>query len=188
MLKRMWVLAVGLAASVPGLAQAPAADPVRNAMNWETLVKLYPPRALAAREQGLVRFAVKLDNKGKPTECAVTQSSGFPLLDQETCRLITLHAVFKPPVGVSHSQAMTYQGAVNWQLPRVAASAPAAAARPLKSAEATKKMICRRVPKTGSNVSTERVCMTRHEWDRAGDEVREEWQEWQGRKGSTNGG
>jgi TonB family protein len=184
---RIWVLAVGLATAVPGVAQAPDAN-ARNRVNWETLFKHYPPRALAAREQGMVRFAVKLDNQGHPTECLVTQSSGFPLLDEETCRLITLHAMFKPPVAMSHSQASTFQGAINWQLPRVAAATPAATVKPAKAAEAPKKTICRRIAATGSNVRSERVCMSARDWDRASEEVRKDWDELQGRKGSTNGG
>jgi hypothetical protein len=54
-------------------------------------------------------------------------------------------------------------------------------------AEASEKMICKRVPATGSNVATERVCATRRDWDKARSETREGWDELQGRKGSTNG-
>jgi TonB family protein len=184
----MLVLAAGLMAAVPGFAQVHSAGERANAMDWNTLFKLYPPRALAAREQGRVGFVVKLDSKGHPTECQVTQSSGFPLLDAETCQLITLHAVFKPAAGLSGSQVSTHQGAVNWQLPRVATATPAATAKPAKTAEAPKKTICRRIAATGSNVRSERVCMSARDWDRASEEVRKDWDELQGRKGSTNGG
>lgn len=155
-------------------------------MNWETLVKLYPPRALAAREQGTVGFVVKLDSTGQPTECRVTQSSGFPLLDQETCQLITLHAVFKPAAGISGSQVSTHQGVVTWKLPPTAASG-LAAIKPVKVAEAPEKMICKKIAATGSNVRTERVCMTRTDWLRASDESRKEWEDMQGKKGMTSG-
>jgi protein TonB len=184
----MLVLAAGLMAAVPSFAQVASSGGVANATQWNTMFKLYPPRALAAREQGRVGFVVKLDSKGHPTECRVTQSSGFPLLDQETCQLITLHAVFKPAAGVSGSQVSTHEGAVNWQLPRVAASPAAVAAKPVKAAEAPRKTICRRVAATGSHVRSERVCMSARDWDRASEEVRKEWDELQGRKGSTNGG
>jgi TonB family protein len=182
----MWALGVvGLIAAVPAVAQAPAAN-TANAAGWDTLMKLYPPRALAAREQGTVGFIVKLDSKGHPTECQVTKSSGFPRLDQETCDLVTLHAVFKPVAGISGSQVSTHQGAVHWRLPATAAAA-AVPAKPVKAADATKK-VCRRVAATGSNVRSERVCMTAREWDRSSEEVRRDWDELQGRKGSTNGG
>jgi len=183
---RMWTLAIGLAVAVPAFA-GPDANARRNAMNWETLVKLYPPRALAAREQGLVGFVVKLDGKGQPTECRVTHSSGYPLLDQETCQLITLHAVFKPTAGVSGSQISTHQGVINWKLPTSGAVASLAAPKPVKVADAPEKVVCKKIPATGSNVRTERVCMTRTDWQRATDETRKEWDDMQGRKGMTNG-
>ena len=183
---RVWALAAGLMAAVPAFAQGPDASSVRNAMNWETLVKLYPPRALAAREQGMVGFVVTLDSKGQPTHCRVTRSSGFPLLDQETCQLITLHAVFKPANGISASQTSTHQGVVNWRLPTSSGSAALAAPKPVRVAEAPEKIVCKRVPRTGSNVGTERVCLSRNEWDRSTDESRKEWEDMRG-KGMTNG-
>jgi len=185
MLSKMLLLAFGLAVANPALAQ-PSDPAFRNATNHDVLLKLYPPRALAAREQGAVGFAVTLDKDGHPTECRVTSSSGFPLLDQETCQLITLHAVFQPGTGQSGSQVSTHEGVVNWKLPASAQTAAAPAA-PRKVAEASEKMICKRVPATGSNVATERVCATRRDWDKARSETREGWDELQGSKGSTNG-
>lgn len=186
MMTRMWVLALGLLVTDPAFAQASNPAGARDAANLMTLEKLYPPRALAAREQGAVGFIVKLDSKGHPTECRVTQSSGFPLLDQETCQLITLHAVFQPTAGISESQVSTHQGVVNWKLP-AGASTQAAAPRPTQVAAASEKVICKRVPVTGSNVATERVCLTRRDWDKSIDEVRQNWDDVQGRKGSTHG-
>ncbi len=183
---RMWALAVGLMAAVPAFAQSPAAGAARNAMNWETLVKNYPPRALAAREQGMVGFLVRLDSKGQPTQCQVTHSSGYPLLDQETCQLITLHAVFKPAAGLSQSQISTHQGVVNWRLPGATAAAPAAAPKPVRVADAPDKLVCKRVPRTGSNVGTERVCLRKSDWAKAADETRKDWEEVRG-KGMTSG-
>jgi TonB family protein len=187
MLKVSWAVALGLAFSSSAFAQTPDAA-TRNALNAETLQKLYPPRALAAGEQGVVGFSVKLDKDGQPTECQVTRSSGFPLLDQETCQIITLHAVFKPTGAATGSQVSTHQGAINWQLPATAQSATAAApAKPVKIAEAPEKVVCKRVPRTGSNVGTERVCLTRRDWQSSSEESRREFEELQGRKGSTSG-
>jgi TonB family protein len=180
------VLAAGLLAATPALAQPPGTAAVRAASNWDTLLKLYPARAIAAREQGLVRFVVTLDAKGQPTECRVTQSSGYPLLDRETCQLITLHTVFKPAAGISGSQVSSHEGAVNWKLPAAAAGTPAAAGKPAKAAQVPKKVVCKRVAATGSNARTERVCTTRSDWAKASDEARHEWELLQG-KGHTNG-
>ena len=187
MFKLSWALVLGFAVSVPAFAQTPDAATARNALNWETLMKLYPPRALAAREQGIVGFSVKLDKDGQPRECQVTRSSGFPLLDQETCQVITLHALFKPTDAGSGSQFSTHQGAINWQLPDAAASAAVAPAKPVKVAAAPEKVICKRVPKTGSNVATERVCLTRRDWQTSSEESRREFEDLQGKKGSTSG-
>ena len=179
-------LGIGLLTAVPATAQDPDAQAARNAMNWETLVKLYPPRALAAREEGLVGFVVKLDSKGHPTECRVTHSSGHPRLDQETCQLITLHAVFKPVDGISGGQKSTHQGVVNWRLP-ASTSTALVPPKPVNAASAPEKLICKRIPKTGSHAAFERVCLTKAEWARAADESRQPWDEMQGRKGMTNG-
>ena len=187
MFKLSWALVLGFVASVPAFAQTPDVATARNAKNWDTLMKLYPPRALAAREQGLVGFTVKLDKDGQPTECQVTHSSGHPLLDQETCQLITLHVVFKPTGAASGSQVSTHQGVINWQLP---SSGPLAAAAPPKSvkvANAPEKVVCKRVPKTGSNVATERVCMTRRDWQTSSEDSRREFEDLQGKKGATSG-
>lgn len=187
MLKLSWALLLGFVASVPAFSQTPDAATARNAQNWDTLMKLYPPRALAAREQGVVGFTVKLDKDGHPIECQVTRSSGYPLLDQETCQIITLHAAFKPNGAITGSQVSTHQGAVNWQLPASNGLAAAPPPKPVTVATVPEKVVCKRVPKTGSNVSTERVCMTRRDWQNASDESRREFEELQGKKGSTSG-
>ena len=186
MLKLSWALVLGFAVSVPAFAQTPDAATARNVLNAETLVKLYPPRALAAREQGVVGFSVKLDKDGQPRECQVTRSSGYPLLDQETCQVITLHALFKPTGAGSASQVTTHQGAINWQLPNTTA-ATVAPAKPVKVAAAPDKVICKRVPKTGSNVATERVCLTRRDWQTSSEDSRREFEDLQGKRGSTSG-
>ena len=179
--------AVALLGPAPVLAQAtqPAAE--RNAKNWDVFQQLYPPRAILAREEGLVGFKVKIDGTGSPRECQVTHSSGHPLLDQETCQLVMLHATFKRPDGVSSSQQRVFEGTVNWRLPTTPASKPLTAPTQIAAGAGPEKVICKRVKKTGSNAAFERTCLTEREWKRATDESREPWDEMQGRKGSTSG-
>ena len=98
-----------LAAAAPVSAQSQAA---KNDSMWNVFLKLYPPRALKAREEGVVGFLVTLDSKGDVTNCQVTKSSGHPLLDEETCKLVTLNAVFKPDPNLSGSQTKTSSGIV----------------------------------------------------------------------------
>jgi TonB family protein len=182
---RSLVVVAGLLAGAPAFAQATDTKAALDAANWETLQKLYPPRALAAREEGAVGFKVTLDSKGSVTRCEVTHSSGHPLLDQETCNLITLHALFKPDAGIGSSQQATHQGVIAWKLP--ASSSTMAAPKALAEGTAPEKVICKKTPKTGSLASFERTCMTAREWARQSEESRQPWEEMQGRKGSTSG-
>lgn len=169
--------------------QGPDAAAIRNARNANVLAAFYPPRAIAAGEEGQVGFQVKIDAEGNPTECVVTRSSGYPLLDTETCNIITLHAVF-PKVNQSvetRTQVSTHEGAINWRLPK---GAPAAA-QPVTLAQASntkvpEKIVCKRTLKGDSHIGYERVCMTATDWERGFDETRTLWREIRS-KGSSGG-
>lgn len=182
---RSLILAAGLLLAVPAFAESP--DPkaaAQNASNWDVFLKLYPKRALAAREEGAVGFRVTIDGKGSVTGCEVTHSSGHPRLDQETCNLVTLHAEFSPEQGLSGSQARTREGVIAWKLPdrKTALAAPTA-----MSNSALDKVVCKKSVRTGTIAGTERTCMTQREWARQSDEERAMWEEMQGKKGSTSG-
>jgi TonB family protein len=146
---------------------------MREANNWQVLYQLYPPRARAAHEEGTIGFTVSIDAAGNPASCKITQSSGHPLLDLETCELIMVHATFKRADGMSRSQQRSYEGVVNWKLPAVAAPATVPAP-PKQIAEAppAEQLICKRTLRTGSNAAFDRKCMTKSEWQHASDEVR----------------
>jgi TonB family protein len=181
---KTWFLVIALTSAAPDLAQAPSQTAARNMLNGDMLLKLYPPRALAAREQGSVGFEVSIDSKGHPTECSVIRSSGYPLLDDETCQLITQYAQFEPSPGLSQSQVSRHQGVVNWTLP---ATAGAPAANPTqKTTGETERVICKRVPVIGSNVGTERVCQKKSDWQKSTEQSANEWRDLQG-KGFTSG-
>ena len=187
MLTKPMIGTVALLWAVGGAAQAPDDKAARDSKNWQVLQQMYPARAIMAREEGLVGFRVRIDASGSATQCQVTHSSGHPLLDQETCQLITLHAVFKPAASVSGSQERSYEGVVNWKLPTSPLSAVPAAPQRIAAGTGPEKVICKRVKKTGSNAAFERTCLTQREWERATDESRAPWDEMQGRKGMTNG-
>lgn len=83
-------LSFGLAVFAPNaMGQAP------DDANRQFIKRNYPPRARAAGEEGIVGFDVTLDNRGRPVGCRVTQTSGFPRLDRETCEVILEKARFK---------------------------------------------------------------------------------------------
>jgi TonB family protein len=157
-------------------AQSPQEE-LRQANNWQVLHKLYPARALAAHEEGLVGFTVKIDAGGNPVSCKITRSSGHPLLDLETCELIMVHATFKRVEGLSRSQQRTYEGVVNWKLPATAQSSSPAAPKQVAQAAPPEELVCKRFPQTGSNAAFERKCLTRSEWRKLSDETRHDWEE-----------
>ena len=157
-------------------AEALPAQSGADLNNADVLVKLYPPRALKAGEAGPVGFKVSLDKAGHPTACEVTQTSGFPRLDEETCVVVTQHAVFAANPGVG-SGSSTHQGVINW-VPRAGYTA---AAKPANAVAKKDKLICKRTPRTGSNAQFDRVCMTKQQWAEQSGESKAPWEELQGR-------
>lgn len=178
-------LAVPASADVPAAAPSslPAAAQVQRSNNWDVLLSLYPKRALEAKEQGTVAFSVSLDQEGSPTACHVTASSGHPLLDQETCNLVLMHALFKPVTDSNGNKvARTLSGEVNWRLP--SGGKPIATPVAMAGGE---KMICKKTQKTGSLAGFERTCMSEREWEAARRDSTDPWSDLQGRKGSSHG-
>ncbi len=171
--------------AAPATAQLAPQVAAGNASNWDVFQKLYPSRALAVHEEGAVGFDVTLDSQGAVTECKVTHSSGHPLLDEETCRIITLNAQFKPDPAASRSQVKKFPGLIAWKLPNSTAALASPVA--VKTASAPEKMICHKILRTGSNAAFERTCMTQLDWTRQRSDTQETWGELQGKKGSTSG-
>ncbi|MFL6764583.1 MAG: energy transducer TonB [Sphingomicrobium sp.] len=181
---RWLILAAAMFAAGPVIAQAGDPKAAQNATNWDVFLKFYPSRALAAHEEGAVGFKVTLDSKGAVTGCEITHSSGHPLLDQETCNVIALHAVFKPDTGVSASQVRNSEGMIAWKLPGSTASL--SSPQQVQPSELD-KVLCKKSVRTGTLAGVERTCMTVREWARQSDEQKQPWDELQGRKGNTHG-
>lgn len=193
----MPALLAAAAAATPTLAETPADVRARNIETWEAMFSQYPAESVAAREQGVVGFEVKLDRDGYATECRVTRSSGYRRLDDETCRLVLDRAAFK---GISDAggrrKATVTQGVVNWVLPdlpagsdiRVADASTMPAIRIADAAPApSSKRICKRQVRIGTLAAYDRVCMTAAEWDLQRARLQQELGELQGARGSTNG-
>jgi TonB family protein len=181
-----WLAIAAVLAAAPAWSAAPVSKPEQDALNWRIFEKLYPPRALAAKEQGAVGFLVTLDNKGAVSRCQVTHSSGHALLDEETCKVVTLNAVFTPDPALGPSQTKTHEGLITWKLPQwaTALSPP----KPVALAAAPEQIICKKTLRVGTLASFERTCMTPTEWTRRSDEMKQPYEELQGKKGSTSGG
>ena len=166
-----------------------AASPVTKAENDRQLSEIvfqnYPPRALAAGEQGAVFFVVSLDKDAHPTTCEVTHGSGHPLLDNETCQLIVQHAVFNSARDAAGRVVrQTTEGVVNWTIP--GREPPPINPLLLTGDNKPEKQICRKTVRTGTIAGVERTCMTPTEWARQSDETKQPWQDLQGKKGFTS--
>ena len=178
------IVAAAMFAAAPVIAQAGDPKAAQNATNWDVFLKFYPLRALAAHEEGAVGFNVTLDSKGGVKSCEVTHSSGHPRLDQETCDVVTLHALFKPDPGLSLSQTAVHEGLIAWRLPNSTTTLPSP--QQVQPSELD-KVLCKKSVRTGTLAGVERTCMTVQEWARQSDEQKQPWDELQGRKGNTHG-
>ncbi|WP_235091337.1 energy transducer TonB [Sphingomonas lutea] len=201
----MFVLApvagVFLASAASAQFSLEATPAITQSTSGEIVFRDYPGRALAANEQGKVGFAVKSDAKGFPMSCQITSSSGYPLLDSDTCRLLMVHATFKPLDGAATEFVNT--GVVNWKIdpwlvearqqtatkkkptPRWGWSRKTKAPKNVELTSASgETQICKKVPRTGNLAAFDRICRTKADWAKTS-EQNGFWADQQGRRGSS---
>lgn len=78
----------------------------------------YPAGAKRRREEGTISFSLLISPEGRISKCSVTQSSGFPELDDRTCTVITGRARFKPATDENGMATHAlYNGRLTWLLP-----------------------------------------------------------------------
>jgi TonB family protein len=104
-----WLL---LAAMAAGSTAATAADAPDRQAEANAAFTEYPKASLANNEQGTVHYRVKINRRGVPSQCEVTQSSGFERLDVATCDLLMSRARFTPTQG----RRSFYDGKVVWRI------------------------------------------------------------------------
>ena len=77
----------------------------------------YPSTALADGDDGIVRFVMLIDEKGRVADCTLTKTSGVAVLDAQTCAVVRERARFKPALD-SAGKARRDVGTtrVSWQL------------------------------------------------------------------------
>lgn len=104
--------------ATPGPRYTPkSASPRGNYALWVT-PEDYPTRDLRAGNQGLVRFRLDLDARGKVTDCRIVQSSGFEGLDQAACKYASKRARFEPATDeTGQAVAGSWTSAVRWTIP-----------------------------------------------------------------------
>jgi protein TonB len=61
---------------------APSSPPYADLAVTHSTQPVYPPASRRMNEEGVVALAVRVDERGRPIEVRVEQSSGFPRLDQ----------------------------------------------------------------------------------------------------------
>jgi TonB family protein len=77
----------------------------------------YPKASLAAGEEGIVRYRVRIDRRGRAHRCEVIQSSGHVRLDQATCAMLMENARFTPASDRrGKGRGSSYEGRVVWRI------------------------------------------------------------------------
>jgi protein TonB len=76
----------------------------------------FPDASRRAEEQGVTRVSYVVDTDGKVSSCTVTQSSGFPRLDDATCKIIMRRFRFNPATRDGQPVPETKSQPVRWQL------------------------------------------------------------------------
>lgn len=77
----------------------------------------YPVGAVLLGMEGTVGVQMKVDPSGKVTDCTVQQSSGFIILDSQTCRIFQARARFEPARdSMGRPMAGTANSRITWRI------------------------------------------------------------------------
>ncbi|MDB5736695.1 MAG: energy transducer TonB [Sphingomonas bacterium] len=102
----------------PAPSQASGLKPRGDPAGWASSDD-YPPGALRNEEQGSTGIVLAVGPDGKPTGCTVSRSSGFPDLDDVTCKLMMRRARFTPAKDAAgNGLATTWPKSIRWQIPK----------------------------------------------------------------------
>lgn len=77
----------------------------------------YPTKAFAREWQGVTSFEVIVAPDGRPTECKVTKSSGYDMLDRQACYVAMHRPKFTPASAEGRSAYGVYRSQVVWARP-----------------------------------------------------------------------
>jgi len=97
--------------------QSSAPVPANHPGYWVTFQD-YPQEAMRAHMQGIAKFRLTIDRKGLVDACHITSTSGYTLLDEETCKLLKARARFKPALGADRQPSIGYySNRISWAIP-----------------------------------------------------------------------
>ena len=100
-------------AGLAAIASAQAPDrPIWQLPSGEIVFRDYPSEVGPASISGKVEFRATTGADGTLQSCQITKTSGYPSLDRESCRLLTMYAKFKPVRMKDGYQTVT--GVVKW--------------------------------------------------------------------------
>lgn len=89
----------------------------KEAVTWITSDD-YPKAALRAGQQGTVSLLWRIEPSGRAEDCRVIESSGWPLLDEVSCRIVTRRGHYLPAVDRNGRPAPAWDRATfRWVLP-----------------------------------------------------------------------
>lgn len=78
----------------------------------------YPAVAIRSETEGLVKFAILVNEAGRIADCTVTGTSGVAALDAQTCVIMKERAKFEPAIGMDGKPAKDAKVAsVRWVIP-----------------------------------------------------------------------
>lgn len=78
----------------------------------------YPGVSLQKHQAGLVGLVILIDEKGKPADCMVTQTSTSAALDTQACAIVLQRANYTPAIGEDGKPAKDSQYAkIRWEMP-----------------------------------------------------------------------
>lgn len=98
------------------LATVTAAVPTPKSLWFE--FHDYPMKAFEKHWEGVTRFDLLVDPRGRVESCTVIQSSGHEELDKTTCSLATFRARFAPARGPAGTPAYgVYRSQAVWVIP-----------------------------------------------------------------------
>lgn len=79
----------------------------------------YPRAALREGREGVAQFTVEISEAGRAENCVITGSTGWPDLDEATCKVIHLRARFNPANDeTGRPMRSSYTGRLVWKIPK----------------------------------------------------------------------
>ena len=76
----------------------------------------YPPSSLRAEEEGRTIISISINAQGRVDTCSVQTSSGFPKLDDQTCKIAQKRFRYKPALQNGTPVASTKVLPIRWQI------------------------------------------------------------------------